>query len=226
MSSSSSSASSSSSSTTTTSSSSSSYTYTYKPALKQYLAAFDGTKKDFTEVEHLFDSLYHEHFTFSTKDGTLHTRDTAKKIAASKLALGSEVTLIHLKRIGLSCVDIKYRLVNKVEDTITRIVFNTLSKKIMRAWVHEDTFRSTLNAKCKNDFYYYWGALLSIEHLPKPDNTVDYKNTNLRRWEEVSSSDSDSKKKGLYHHGLYIYPFVRPDNLERSKSVKQVGIHA
>ena len=31
--------------------------------LRQYFAAFDGTKKDFTEVEDLFDDLYDKEFT-------------------------------------------------------------------------------------------------------------------------------------------------------------------
>ena len=31
--------------------------------LRQYYAAFDGTKKDFTEVEDLFDDLYDKEFT-------------------------------------------------------------------------------------------------------------------------------------------------------------------
>ena len=119
------------------------YTYTYQPTLRQYLAAFDGTKTEFSEVENLFDALYHENFTISTKEGKRESRDTANQIAARKLALDYEVTIIHWKRIELSCVDIKYRLVNKTEDTTTRLVFNTLDTKIMRA--------STLNAKCKSD---------------------------------------------------------------------------
>jgi len=194
------------------------HTYTYKPALKAYLDAFDGTPKKFSEVEHLFDKVYHRNFTFSTEDGKIHTRKEAKASVARKLALGSKVEVIHWKRIGMSCTDLKYRLVNKEEDTITRVLFNTVSKKIIRAYIHDDTFSSTLKAKTKSDFYYYWGALLSTEHLGiQPENcAVEYKNKNLRRWSKVE--DGDSSKKGLYHNGLYVYPFVTPSNLERQNS--------
>ena len=195
------------------------HTYTYRPALKAYLDAFDGTPKKFSDVEHLFDKVYHRNFTFSTEDGKIHTRKEAKASVARKLALGSQVEIIHWKRIGMSCTDLKYRLVNKEEDTITRVLFNTVSKKIIRAYIHDDTFSSTLKAKTKSDFYFYWGALLSTEHLgSQPENcAVEYKNKNLRRWSKVEYGD-DVAKKGLYHNGLYVYPFVTPSNLERQNS--------
>merc|ERR1712007_371967 len=98
-------------------------------------------------------------------------------------------------------------LANKEEDTITRVLFNTVSKKIIRAYIHDDTFSSTLKAKTKSDFYYYWGALLSTQHLgPQPENcSMEYKNKNLRRWSKVQ--DGVSSEKGLYNNGLYVYPF-------------------
>ena len=64
-------------------------------ALRQYFAAIDGTKKDFSEVQHLFDALYHDDFTLVFKDGETTSRDDMKEVHAGYLSEGSKVTLIH-----------------------------------------------------------------------------------------------------------------------------------
>lgn len=45
-------------------------TQTFEDKIRQYAALFDGTKKDFSEVEAIFDNLYHEDFvaTFSNEN--------------------------------------------------------------------------------------------------------------------------------------------------------------
>ncbi len=39
---------------------------TLEQKFRQHLAAFDGKKKDFSEVDHLFDALFHEEFSDTT----------------------------------------------------------------------------------------------------------------------------------------------------------------
>jgi hypothetical protein len=50
--------------TTTTVASS---TQTFEHKVRQYAAIFDGTKKDFSEVEAIFDNLYHDDFVGETQ---------------------------------------------------------------------------------------------------------------------------------------------------------------
>ena len=84
-----------------------------EPALRQYIAAFDGTQKDFSEVEPLFDALYHTDFTLtdevyntdhhlelSDKYGyeTL-SRDEVKEMHNAYLSKGSTVTIVHFRKI-------------------------------------------------------------------------------------------------------------------------------
>ena len=55
---------------------------TYETALRQYVAAFDGTKEEFSEVERLFDVLFHDRFTLVLKDGKTLSRDAVKVMYA------------------------------------------------------------------------------------------------------------------------------------------------
>ena len=167
---------------------------TFKPSLEKYLAAYDGTTKDFSDVEPLFDGLFHHDFTLvrGKRNGKVQTltRDATRKIHSRQLALGSKAALIHYRRIGLFCFDIKIQLENHKEghmDTICA-TFAVLDGKIAKAWVHEDSFSSTLNSKFKTDFYYYWGALLTTDHLPRPDDCeTEYKNKDLYHWNQVTT---------------------------------------
>ena len=52
--------------TTTTVASS---TQTFEDKVRQYAALFDGTKKDFSEIEAILDNLYHEDFVGKTSNG-------------------------------------------------------------------------------------------------------------------------------------------------------------
>ena len=62
-------------------------TMSCKTALRDYLAAFDRTKKDFSEVNHLFDAVSHKKIHMVMEGETLD-RDTAKAIDAGYLGSG------------------------------------------------------------------------------------------------------------------------------------------
>ena len=54
------------------------------------------------------------------------TREEIYQLHSKHYASGQKVTLIHFRKIGLDCVDIKVRPVNGKEETTVRVV-NTLS---------------------------------------------------------------------------------------------------
>mmetsp|Transcript_5337 Transcript_5337/g.8182 ORF Transcript_5337/g.8182 Transcript_5337/m.8182 type:complete len:172 (-) Transcript_5337:48-563(-) len=110
--------------------------YPFELALRQYIAAFDGTNNiSPAEFQTRFDNLYHQYFTFLPKDEKAMgedgfttikskeplTREEVFEREASKLADGTKVTLIHFRKIGLDCIDIKLGLVNGEEDSTSTV---------------------------------------------------------------------------------------------------------
>eukprot|EP00984_Skeletonema_dohrnii_P022227 scaffold11345_cov85-Skeletonema_dohrnii-CCMP3373.AAC.1 len=93
--------------------------YTGGPSLeqrfRQYLSAFDGKKKDFSKVEHLFDALFHKDFFETTNNSQQQqtvSREQTKAMHVMYFAMGTRATLIHYRRIGLHTIDISYHLFN------------------------------------------------------------------------------------------------------------------
>eukprot|EP00984_Skeletonema_dohrnii_P026154 scaffold15452_cov102-Skeletonema_dohrnii-CCMP3373.AAC.2 len=104
--------------------------YQFELALRQYIAAFDGTNNITpAEFQTRFDNLYHKDFTFLSKDGKTLTREEVYKREASKLANGTKVTLIHFRKIGLDCIDIKLGLVNGGEEHAVARFVTTITAK-------------------------------------------------------------------------------------------------
>ena len=85
--------------------------------LLSYLAAFDGTIKEFIEVEHIFDAIYHDNFLHY--DVCTFDKDQMRKIHSNYLSLGSKATVIHCA-VANNNVDaiVKYRLTNEKFDTV------------------------------------------------------------------------------------------------------------
>ncbi|KAL7549395.1 hypothetical protein ACHAWF_012664 [Thalassiosira exigua] len=91
--------------------------------LRRYIDAFDGTKKDFSEVEHLFHALHHKRFTRTTKDGRALTREDLKKTHSELLSKGARVTLVHFRAFGEDYMDLQVRIESEDEDKLVRWVF-------------------------------------------------------------------------------------------------------
>eukprot|EP00984_Skeletonema_dohrnii_P033853 scaffold31840_cov67-Skeletonema_dohrnii-CCMP3373.AAC.1 len=104
--------------------------YQFELALRQYIAVFDGTNNiPPAKFQTRFDNLYHKNFTFLSKDGNTLTREEVYEREASKLANGTKVTLIHFRKIGLDCIDIKLGLVNGGEEHAVRFVTTITAKQ-------------------------------------------------------------------------------------------------
>jgi hypothetical protein len=89
----------------------------YELALRQYIAAFDGTNDlSPAEFKSRFDNLYHKDLIHLPKDekiiGCDGMRDEVFQLYSNLYASGLKVTLIYFRRIGLDNFDIQLRLDN------------------------------------------------------------------------------------------------------------------
>jgi len=133
--------------------------------LRQYFAAYDGTPKEFEEVESLFDAAFHKKFALNRKtggrkyiddlrgnnvdEGKVLDRDAVKELHASYLNKGTKITLIHYRRIGLDCYDCEFRIQNADEDETYRVVYTIEDGKIERSQeVNNDI--QVIRAKCSS----------------------------------------------------------------------------
>ncbi|KAL7534767.1 hypothetical protein ACHAWF_004943 [Thalassiosira exigua] len=105
---------------------------TFEQHFIRYLRTFDGSKKDFSNVEVLFDVLYADNF-YERKDGIFIPKDYLKQAHVQFFELGSKVTLTHFKRKSLDTIDIKYRMVNSEVDITVHQLITTKDGKIVQA---------------------------------------------------------------------------------------------
>ena len=143
-------------------------TYQFELALRQYIASFDGTN-DLTpaEFKSLFDNVYHKDF-YRLKDervlggdGMMHlkskamTREEIFQFYSKHYASGQKVTLIHFRKIGLDCIDIKVRLVTGKEVTTVRVVSTISGGQVVLSREIDESFplKQVLGAKCANAVY-------------------------------------------------------------------------
>ena len=144
-------------------------TYQFELAFRQYVAAFDGTNDlSPAEFKSLFDNVHHKDFNYRPKDekviggdDMMHlkakaplTREEIFQLHSKHYASGQKVTLIHFRKIGLDCIDIKVRLVTGKEDTTVRVV-NTISggQVVLSREIDESFPSKILEAKCASTVY-------------------------------------------------------------------------
>ena len=124
-------------------------------AFREYISNYDGTQKDFSsEVEPLFDALYHEDFTIQYKDTTSYEstdedlyygktidRNAVKDLHISSLSDGVKYTIVHFysKRIACNCIDVLLCGEKEGEETFTfRVVYRIEGDKLAEAVVVDD----------------------------------------------------------------------------------------
>ena len=103
-------------------------------ALRQYFDAFDGRKKNFSEVDELFDVVSHEKYTL-VMDGKTFDRKMAKDIDAGYLTRGSKVDVIDLRRIDADRIDVQIRAQSEVECKNIHVVYTIEDNKVAKAQV-------------------------------------------------------------------------------------------
>ncbi|KAL7554306.1 hypothetical protein ACHAWF_017744 [Thalassiosira exigua] len=97
-----------------------------------YFAAFDGTVKDFSQIESLFNAVFDDSFV-QVDENTLN-REQLKRIHANGLALGSKARVVSCKRTATDSIEYKVFLTNRViEDVVIHLDCKVKKGKIVRA---------------------------------------------------------------------------------------------
>ena len=91
-------------------------TQTFEAKVRQYGALFDGTKKDFSEVETIFDNLYHEDFVGTTSNGEEFDKETKKELDKQRLAAGAKITNVTYTRIDYNKALVQFCLESEDND--------------------------------------------------------------------------------------------------------------
>ena len=110
-------------------------TQTFEDKVRQYLALFDGTKKDFSEVEAIFDDLHHDDFMFTLSNGEEFDREEAKKeFTKQRLAAGAKITNVAYTRIDYNKALIEFCVEESEDkDVIVQNLVTINDKKIIEA---------------------------------------------------------------------------------------------
>ena len=104
--------------------------------LRRYLASFDGKGREFDEVVNkLFDSLYHDDFTYTKdKEGKVMNRNEFKQLHAAILAKDNKIDLVSFHQLHSNTYDVKFsRLVTSSQDNynIIRQIITVRDHKII-----------------------------------------------------------------------------------------------
>ena len=114
--------------------------------ISEYLAEFDGTaKKDFEDVDYLFDLIYHDDYT-EIINGKQVTKAQLKKIHAKHFStLGSRASIVQCKKGMGSVVLVNYRLSNDRNDMFIQSSVTIEGNKFIRARTLDDSFGKFLS---------------------------------------------------------------------------------
>ena len=124
-------------------------TYTFERAFSHYISAFDGTCSISTaEFQSRFGNVFHDDFIFhcnndALKESRTLTREEVYVNEAAIRADGTRVALIHFRRIGLDCIDIKLHLVNGENESISRVFLTITDDKAINAKEIDDSSTSS-----------------------------------------------------------------------------------
>lgn len=121
--------------------------------LRAYFATFDGTPKEFyPEIDDIFDELYHENFTLVFKDGKSTRREVVKDTHKRYVKKGLKIHLIHLKRIGLNRIDVKFKSENKrlgvQGNRVTELIYTIEDGMIVQSQVVDSSLVRYMHARC------------------------------------------------------------------------------
>ena len=109
-------------------------TQTFEDKVRQYAALFDGTKKDLSEVEAIFDDLHHDDFMVTLSNGEELDREARKELDKQRLAAGAKITNMAYTRIDYNKALIEF-CVEESEDknVIVQNLVTIKDKKIIEA---------------------------------------------------------------------------------------------
>lgn len=111
-------------------------TFEYK--LRQYAALFDGSTKDFSDVEFTFNDLYHDDFLGTSKEEEIN-KQTRKELDGKNLAAGAKITNVAYTTIDYNKAIVEFNLVcEEGKSTINQYLITIKDKKIIEASIAND----------------------------------------------------------------------------------------
>ena len=109
-------------------------TQTFEDKVRQYAALFDGTKKDFSEVEAIFDDLHHDDFMVTLSNGEELDREARKELDKQRLAAGAKITNMAYTRIDYNKALIEFCVEeSEGKNVIVQNLVTIKDKKIIEA---------------------------------------------------------------------------------------------
>jgi len=72
--------------------------------------------------------------------------------------MAPKVHLIHYRRIGLDCVDVKFHVLTHGEEKAIRVIYTIEDEQLCKAKEVDDSFISVIKARCASDFH-VWTVL-------------------------------------------------------------------
>jgi len=106
---------------------------TFKQKVRQYAAFFDGSDKDFSDVESAFDDLYHDDFLGTESNGEEVNKETKKQLDEKRLAAGAKVTHVAYTRTDWNKALVKYHLEIDGKSIISKYLVTIKDKKVIEA---------------------------------------------------------------------------------------------
>ncbi|KAL7496152.1 hypothetical protein ACHAWT_005582 [Skeletonema menzelii] len=106
--------------------------------ISEYLTEFDGTKKNFDEVDYLFEIIYDDDYE-DVINGKYVDKEQLRKIHARHFSHGSRVSIIHFER-GVGSMFVNYRLSNDKNDMFIQSSVAIEANKFKRARTLDASF--------------------------------------------------------------------------------------
>jgi hypothetical protein len=108
---------------------------TFEDKIRQYAALFDGSEKDFSVVEAMFNNLYHDDFIGTDSNGEEINKETKKQLDEKRLAAGAKVRnfAVAYTRIDYNKALVEFYSENEGKSVISQYLVTIKDKKIIEA---------------------------------------------------------------------------------------------
>lgn len=101
--------------------------------VRTYFYAFGGPSRDFSNIEDLFDDIYHEEIQLMEEDGQIYTREHLQKYHAYFLEnLGCLADLIEFHWLSRNRAEIKFVVFNEEVEILIHIIATVKDGKIVK----------------------------------------------------------------------------------------------
>ena len=88
-------------------------------ALRAYLNEFNGSRKEFAEIELFFKAMFHQKYVLISKGRETTTKEEMKQLHSNHLSRGSYATIIKSRRIGKNCIDVQFSIKSETDSEAT-----------------------------------------------------------------------------------------------------------